>query len=269
MHVIVAGDSRAERQVIPEIIKENTSFDAINVAGPAVDLLTTTDIIKKYYANQPAIFVISVSSFQINDGCIHEGYLSKKCFQQLSLKDKVKLFKWDIRPLYKMELTEFFCELGLIENPTQNDVTELGYVGVEETLDTNISTNLSAIPWYKNVKSDGIRWFLFCKAIKTLSQMNSIFIIYQPPVSPFWRKQISGTFIDYAEKTFSQKLGTELRKFKNFTYLDFYTNPLPLLADSLYYNTLHLNRKGSVVFTKYLVEKISEAYSVHPSLFLR
>ena len=58
-NIIIAGDSRAERQLIPKVIKSETGINTINIAVSDGDLISTIYSIKKFYSNSDIIFVIS------------------------------------------------------------------------------------------------------------------------------------------------------------------------------------------------------------------
>ncbi|MDA9317158.1 hypothetical protein N9Q58_04505, partial [Polaribacter sp.] len=96
MNIIIAGDSRAERQLMPGIIQEKTGFNTINIAVSNGELVSLVSAIKNKYSMSNFVFVISASSFQINDGAISPGYLSEKCFQKATIFEKMKLFNTDV-----------------------------------------------------------------------------------------------------------------------------------------------------------------------------
>src|SRR5947208_777529 len=67
--VIVGGDSRAERQVVPAVIEARTGWRTANVATTADDLVTFSNALKRH--GIPAagrMLIVSASSFQVNDG---------------------------------------------------------------------------------------------------------------------------------------------------------------------------------------------------------
>lgn len=101
-NIIIAGDSRAERQLIPKIIKSKTGINTINIAVSGGDLVSTIYSIKKFFSNSDLIFVISASSWQINDGAIDQGYMSLKCFQKLTLKEKYQVYYKNLKEFSKL-----------------------------------------------------------------------------------------------------------------------------------------------------------------------
>ena len=77
----------------------------------------------------------------------------------------------------------------------------------------------------------------------------------------------STLFIDVAEQEYSKKVKSEVEKYKNIVFIDFYNNDIPVLTDSMYYDVQHLNRKGAEVFSTFLSKKIVEIY--HTYMFER
>jgi hypothetical protein len=266
INIIIAGDSRAEWQLSPKIIKENTGFNTINIAADACDLVTTVAAIKKKYKSCPKnIFVISVSSWQINDGAIDPGSLSLKCFQELTLIEKLKLYRRNLLEMIRMEvqLSESYEKAMVRSKREPIQIKEGGFHGIDGNLlkkfkVEDIERKIPLHPWYKNIQNEGARWLLFQRALKDLGKMNSSVIIYQPPVSPIWRKKTTGSVIDHAEVEYSRKISNEIKKYKNIYFLDFYNNDIKLLNDTLYSDIQHLNSKGAEVFSSYLSNQISE-----------
>lgn len=272
-NIIIAGDSRAERQLSPYIIKKITGINTINIATSSCDIVTLFAAIKKYYSSfSKSIFVISVSSFQINDGSIDKGYLSLKCFENLTLTDKISLYKINLLEMIRLEieLTKFdikylfnwqlynkipnskFCSIINYESgffPQEGTLNhKYKYIDLEEFTFTH--------PWYKNCKTNGARWLVLKKTLSEMGNINLHFILYQPPISPFWRFVTKNTFIDSTEKDYSQKLKIECNKYKNITFWDFYNNDIKFLNDSMYYDIQHLNKCGAEVFSNIISKKL-------------
>lgn len=276
INVIIAGDSRAESQLIPEIIKDKTGFHTINIATSACDLVTIVAAIKKKYpSSSKIIFIIGASSWQINDGSIEPGYLSFNCFQKLNVLEKYMLYRKDLSEMVRLQirLTESLMKNILYkylkdENNTKdgdNIMKESGFLGLNSNLNTqfeytNLKKDFDGHPFYKNINNNGIRWSLFQKAIRELGNMNSLFIIYQPPSSPFWKENTARTFIDIAEIDYSNKLSMEVRQYSNISFYDYYNNDIPELNDSMYSDIQHLNLQGAEVFSVLFAQNIMKVY---------
>jgi hypothetical protein len=271
INIIIAGDSRAERQLIPEIIKTNTGFNTINIATSSCDLVTVVSAIKKKYQYcSKILFVISASSWQVNDGAIDPGYLSLKCFQKLNTREKIVMFRKSLPEMIKLQLVLFKHVVKKVlhkENDINIDgkkINEFGFLGIDGIFKVEKKNILEAgfvkHTWYKNNNNNGFRWTIFQKSLGEIENMNSFFIIYQPPISSYWRINTAKSFIDIAEIEYSKKLASEIQDSKNIVFFDFYSNEISELNDSMYYDYQHLNRQGAEVFSLMLSKKILTVY---------
>ena len=272
VNIIIAGDSRAEKQLFPSIIEKNTGYNTINIATKGGDLVSFLYAIKNRYSSSNLIFVVSVSSWQINDGAIDFGYLSNKGFQQMSFLERLRLHRDNPREfisMYFVLLSETFNDI--LDRPKEltdgealaikNDKGFRGNTGYFQLLKDSIETTkyFENHAWYKHFSNSGVRWTKFQAVLKTLSTNKSYFIMYQPPASPYWKQLTRGTFIDKAELMYSKKLVEATKKYTNMEVYDFYNNDLPELNDSMYYEYQHLNKKGAGLFS----EKISTIILQH------
>ncbi len=258
-NIIIAGDSRAEYQLIPQLITDSTHYNVINIAVISGDIISTFYAIKKHYQCSKLIFVISASSFQINDGAIDKGYVSLKCFQKLTLKKRYILYKDNLPELFFMYLdltkhTLSNCFNSDLKDYDQNIINKLGFheeSGKIKQFDNEmkIKKYQAKHSWYKNISNDGIRWNILKEVITEMSKMNSYFIIYQPPISPYWAKVTKNTFIDDAERSYSNKMDSLLNKYSTIKYYDFYMNKIEGLNDNMYYDYQHLNKNGAIIFS--------------------
>lgn len=267
INIIIAGDSRAERQLIPEIIALKTGFNTINIAVSNGELVSSLAAIKEHYTGSNFIYVISASSFQINDGAIDPGYLSEKCFQQASLYEKIILYKNNITGFSKM----YGRLLKLAVNSFTNShhiydtriIKKKGFFGVEGNIEilkskTEIQNNIEQHKHYKNLSNNYIRWNVFKKSINELNSMKSLSFIIQPPLSFYAKEIYKNSKIEQAETEYSNKLKKLAIENKNIEFYDFYTQNLLVLNDSLYYDSHHLNYSGAEVFSAKISELILE-----------
>ncbi|MEO7177108.1 MAG: hypothetical protein ABIV51_14350 [Saprospiraceae bacterium] len=271
LNIIIAGDSRAERQLMPAIFNTNTGLSTINIATTGCDLVTVVSAIKKKYADSAKLcFIISASSWQVNDGAIDHGYLSLNCFQKLSKIGKFILYKKYLSELLGMQV-QLFKEFvhSVVGNRNclridSNAYPELGFIGIEGRFKvqdkSSLNTLLSNHSWYKNNSNSGFRWAIFQNSLKELEKINAPCIIYQPPVSSYWKSNTENSFIDIAEMDYSRKVTMEIQKYKNIVFFDFYSNDIRELDDSMYYDYQHLNRQGAEIFSGFLAKKFMESY---------
>ncbi len=269
VNIIIAGDSRAERQLIPKMIESVTGLNTINISNSSCDLVTAQDLIEKYYSNGKFIFVISASSWQINDGSIIPGYLSDKCFEKLTFMEKRRIYKNNVPELFRLYVNmarnniKTLIPKKVVRSRSAKSIPEYGYVGFDGNItymksSFDIEQYFNRHGWYKDCKLDGARLRVFKDALKKISKMKYHFIIYQPPVSPYWKRITKNTFIDSAEIEYSGKLKKLVSQYDNIDFYDFYLQEDIELNDSMYYEYQHLNRKGSKVFSNKIAEIIKK-----------
>ncbi|NQU32098.1 MAG: hypothetical protein HQ521_02590 [Bacteroidetes bacterium] len=270
--IIIAGDSRAERQISPSIIQAQTDTKIINIAVSAGDLSTLIKALKKYNIDKTTgLFIISAGSFQISDASIGPGYMSINVLNQLTLEEKYSLFgnHWKIAlKMLKYQirgtLKSYLQKIGLFKKKYPKSILDnYGFNGITGNFDPEELENSKAywerngeikIPWYKATKTDGIRWENFKKNLFQLSEMRTIkFIFYQPPVSPAWYNLTKNTKIDQIENQFSLQLKNEILNYPNIMFWDFYNTKITVLKDSMYYDPMHLNKNGAELFTKHIM----------------
>jgi len=274
LNIIIAGDSRGERQIIPAIIDSVTGCNTINIAIPSGDLVTAFEAIKEHYLNQKILFVISASSWQINDGAIDVGYLSPNCFQKASALEKVHLYRDNLQRLGNMykelvlfSFAHYFPFVNLNSFYSEEIIRNKGFYGISGKFkyvknENEISGFLHRHPWYKNLSNNGVRWRIFKEIVKKLNDTKLKTILIQPPVSKYFKKITKNTFVETAEKEYSNKLKILSNEYENIDVLDFYMNDISELSDSLYYNFQHLNKNGAVLFSKKIAEIVAERIKI-------
>ncbi len=264
LNILIAGDSRAEQQLIPKIFEEQYGYNSFNIATNSCDLVSTVASINKHYVNSKdkILFIISSSSAQINDGAVDFGYLSYIALTKLTLEEKLKLYKGRYADLFTLirrnTIEDIVSKFNL--NPLSNEViNNKGVKFVDGELQTNLpytNQELNNHQWYKNISVNGYRKRIFKEAFHILGNMQHQFIIMQPPVSPYFRKAIKGTPIEQMEKEYSLLLGNLAKEYDNIEILDYYINDIKELENNMYYDSQHLNKDGALIFSKLVSKEI-------------
>lgn len=271
--VIVAGDSRAETQVVPEVIERATGLRTANVATPAGDLATLSRAIGRYGALARArALIVSTSIFQVNDAVIAPGYLSTACLLDMTLVEKLVVYRRAPGQLLATLATVPFERVQGTEAAPAASYEPCrwkGFVGREGTLKLPVSILLDPHTtehvWYRDQHLHGARWRVFRNALGRLAASNVRVFLLQAPVSPAWRAYTTGTFVDRAEREFSGMLAETAGRYANVRFLDFYTQPDQRLEDGMFYDIQHLNTAGAVIFTQILVDRIGSDLGVAAS----
>lgn len=265
--VILCGDSRAERQLIPDVVEKSTGLKAVNVATNALDLITMANGFRKHSILQrkETVFVISTSIFQVNDGAVGEGYTTPACIFNLEWTDQIRLFKKHLPYLINMKF-EYYCEYfkstAESGDERQEEIPEKGYLGIDSTVAlTNGRLNMDfskiAHPWYKDFTFPGRKWEIFQKALRDLASSGHKVFVFNPPACPAWLEMTEDTLLDAAERQFSNLLEREIRKYENVYFLDFYNEYRECFTNDMFYDLQHLNRAGSAHFTEIISQNIN------------
>jgi len=263
--VIVAGDSRAERQIVPAVIEAQTGRKAVNLAVNAGDLVTVYNALKRHgVLSTDKALILSVSIFQVNDGDVL--YISRACVLNMTLQEKLVFHRRAVPALLYNLVAWSFPSWGGEEPPAAGPgaLDEQGFRGVNGTLDpkapmaVGLDPRATNHPWYRNLSLHGARWRVFREALDRLAASRLRIYLCLPPVSPAWRAYSAGSFIDRGELEFAGMLAAAAGGHPNVRFLDFYTAPDQRLGNELYYDVQHVNRQGAAAFTGVLMERIGE-----------
>lgn len=255
--ILIGGDSRAERQVIPSIISSHANLEAANIASSGCDFITLYNALKHYgLLSQKRVLIVSISLFQVNDGAIHEGCLSTASLLNIPFSEKVWLYRSDLNSLMLGLIRAFQSNHRLESKTAITHIDEKGFGGVEGVLQLPLSPPHKDHPWYKNF-SFGIKWRLFERTLKAFGSSALTVYIYLPPVSPAWMSLTEGSSIDKKQREFGEMLKRAAQPYPNIRILDFYSFPDARLNNKMYTDAVHLNRTGAEIFTQMLLEKIA------------
>ncbi len=269
--IIIAGDSRAERQVIPEIINSRFNRKAINIATSSGDITTTYYALEKYnLLDKPITIIISASIFQINDNALDNGYISKAEVTSMSVFEKYKLYKNNPSEVYSIYIT---CIKSMIREYTSKSlhknspVKDLGYFPVVGNLELPIKYSIEPMttthPWYKKIFIHGVRWRIYRETFKMMGASKCNIIIYQPPISDAFRSRVINSEIERNEKEYSRMMIAEAGKYNNIKVIDYFSNNPPVLSNVDYCDPQHLNKTGAEKFTIYLMQDCLKIIGSH------
>lgn len=254
--VIVGGDSRGERQMVPAVVTARTGWKAANVATTAGDLITLRNALQRHGVPRAMrALVVSTSLFQVNDGAIDPGYVSTACFLNMTTWERLKVYADRLgSPWSPLDFQLDEGPPAVIKAPR---LGEQGFLGVNGTLALPLPKSLLGDhPWYRTLSLHGARWRIFRQALEQLAAYGFPIWLVQPPISPAWRDYTAGTFVDTAEREFSEMLRVEGARYANVRVVDFYSTPDPRFGNARFYDIQHLNRQGAELFTQILAERV-------------
>jgi hypothetical protein len=263
--IIFAGDSRAERHLVPQIatdILNQPMGKIVNIALAGADPLMLLPIVRnnpKTFKN--ALVIISMSANQFNDGALKRGYFSKSMISKLSYSQQFEaFFPSHIKTLqdyYKTAIIQLFTSP---QPPKRLFESSYGFMAVDGKLDSE-SLNLYRLkknPWYKNFKISNTKKQLISSALQQINmQCGSLFVI-SAPFPPSYLKIIKGEDLDQFEIDFQQQL-KETCNHLDILYHSFQN--IEGLHDHHFYDSSHLNVEGAKIFTKHLIKSPQFIYA--------
>ncbi len=266
--VIIAGDSRAERSLIPKLFENRLGLNTINIAKGVGNLIS---LYKTFQKNgllvDSHIVIISASIWQINDGAVSYGYISHNELIEMPFWGQIKLLKLQY-PRYLFERMRLIWNEMIGKYSTRefkvddSRIKSRGFLAIESILnpeelsDISLDPDSTKHPFYTDFNMYGYRNKVFKKALKLFNDSGSTIIVYKPPVSPAWRAYTENSFISQYQDDFSVFLKQSISKYENVHYLDLYTNQSAHLLNDHFYDIQHLNTDGASIFTNALIDSL-------------
>lgn len=264
--ILIVGDSRAQRQIIPEVIHRQLGVDAVNAAVASGELVSTTKVLQRYaLLESKPLLIVSASSSLVNDGVVP---VQIDCLLAMPWIDQLWISRGDLAEMVRRKIAVYREYLGVRTGLSQpkrkkaSDLNEDGFFGIDTTLDISapkaipIADGKITHPWYKNLHQDGLRWRVFRAALADIARSGCPILLLNSPCSPAWRRLSRGTYVDEAEKNYSRMLQREAAQYDNVRVLDFYDGWTEEFPDAMFYDIQHLNRTGAERFTMILCDEI-------------
>jgi len=272
--ILIAGDSRAQRQIIPAVLRRELGVDAVNIAVAGGEFISTAKVLRRYGLTETKpLLIVSVSSSLVNDGVVP---VQIDCLMAMPWIDQLWISRSELAELARRKAQVYSeCLLARIgwfppKKKKAKDFSEDGFFGIETTLDASdpkaipIRGGKITHPWYKDLHQDGLRWRVFQTALADIARTGCPILLLNCPCSPTWRQLSRDTFVDAAEKNYSRMLQQEATKYDNVRVLDFYDGWIEEFPDPLFYDIQHLNRAGAERFTTILAAEIRRLNLLSP-----
>lgn len=268
VELIIAGDSRAERQLIPALFELELDLKTVNIAKDVGDVVSLVYANKKYdFADSNKIFVIGLSSLLINDGAYKNWFMSQASMTEIGLVKRILLFKNDY-------IENWYRRMGLIWDDLINDkrgiilsqedvrVKYSGYMPIDKQLEldkfskNNLNPKTTKHLWYRKPNNDGIRKAVFEKSVEQFVKTGAKIVIIQSPMAPAWRSYVGENYMHQLELDYSKLLVELASQYENVWAVDFYTDQPSIFTDELFYNATHFNKTGAVTFTTAVIDSL-------------
>lgn len=255
--VVIAGDSRAERQIVPSVIAASLGTPAVNLATDAQDLITFRNAVWRHgWPASAGTLIVSTSVFQVNDGAIDVGYLSTPALLHLTRLERFGIYA--DRLGHPVSPLAFNFREPSPSAPSVEIRDALGFAAVHQRLRTPLPRiQLNEHPWYRRATIDGARWRVFQGALADLASTVPRVYVMVPPVAPAWRRYTANTFVDRAERAFAAQLQTLVQRWPHVRVLDFYRED-PGLGDEWYSDIQHLNADGARVLSGMIAREVAD-----------
>ena len=261
--LLIAGDSRAERTLMPEVIAAHVGMppsSVVNIAFRSCDSSATLAAYREFsgrFATAP-IMLISVSLFSVNDTANTHPYIRDEILWAIGLVDRMRLVS-----MKEAVKTSFLAERELLYQylvgrprvPCSDPVPERGFLGKTEVGCVNTTSE-----WFERTRStvlvyptpviDGIRWRQLEADLQSLIQAGAQVVVLDAPEHPAFLQAIAGTAMGAATAAFHRQLGDLCERMR-----------VPILRygpdwlgardpDTLFWDALHLNCQGAAVFSE-------------------
>jgi hypothetical protein len=255
-HIIVAGDSRAEFNVVPALIEANTHQPAVNVAvsyGTLDEMYALLDV--HHELNKHRTIIVSVSSYEINDSIIDDQQTDLQVIssEPLSVRKVRDIYNYaNFLALFFLDHFKRFLHGQPLDDSrvTLQVLNDKGYVQ-----NTGQSTELAAnsYPWPAEPRTGGVKQATFERAIRDFGGTNDTVVLYIGPFSPATRPSINAGIGSALEDSFRAAIATAIKPYPNIHFVDFSASDTPALTDKMFADPIHMNTSGAPVFTKMLI----------------
>ena len=268
--VIVAGDSRAQRQVMPEVLRRELGVDTVNVAVAAGELISVAKVLKRdALCEKRPLLVISATLFQVNDGAIDHDAISMDCLTAMRWIDQIAIFRQRLPEMAYRKIRMYRRRLAMkfgLSSVRTKQFAEDGFLGIEGTFDpSGMAAHPERIkhPWYQDLDLEGRKWYVFRAALREIAASGCQVLLFNGPSSPVWRQLSRDTFMDAAEEQYSQMLEREVAQYPNVYFIDFHDGWTDDFPDASFYDIQHLNRTGAARLSVILSNEVRRLDLLH------
>jgi hypothetical protein len=262
--LLIAGDSRAERHVIPDVVAAKVGTAPAAVANIAASACESSAVLAAYreFTNRfaPApVMVISISLFSVNDRANSYPSLNNEVLWSLGLTDRVRLggIREAVQATFLPERELYRRLLGRALHEHVTAVPGRGYLEVSASscLDTSTGIAANALAyidrvWFNSAVVDGVRWRLLQTDLQTLLDLGVQVVVLDVPEHPALARAFAGTPLAEPHAQFHgnlvtlcRQMGVPLLRYPT----DWYGAQNP---DLLYYDPMHLNRRGAELLSE-------------------
>jgi len=257
--VVIAGDSRAERHIVPDVIAGQLGLpadDVINIARPACESSGVLAVYREFadrFCPSP-IMLISVSMFSVNDRENEDMHLNDAVLWSVGLVDRFRL----VRPQRAL-LATFLPERALYRQirdrlrPPRGTVPERGFRGFYAKPSREVFEGwVSYWALHRDDPAEiaGVRWRQLRRDLESLKAAGVQFVLLDSPESPCFLDMVAGSRRGEVEAEFSRRLADLCREM-DIPLLSYDTTCFDVADPGCYFrDSIHLNAAGARVFSE-------------------
>ncbi|MBU0716853.1 MAG: hypothetical protein KJ749_01275 [Planctomycetes bacterium] len=261
--LIVAGDSRAQVHVRPDVLAAKLYWPAETVVNVGIPVCESSGVLAAYrefadrFASNP-IMLLSVSPYSVNDGVTDERFLGDEVLGSVSLTERLRL-----APVKRALLGTFLPEKAwwrlLTEDPDERAALPAanGFLGGLADTSADLAPDELARQvdelrrcWFGRPHLAGIRWRLLESDLRTLLDMGVQLVVLDSPVHPAVQKALADTEAAEAFRQFAAQLAELCARWEvpllRYTPQDF----ADCTVDEIFFNVTHLNVNGATVLSQ-------------------
>lgn len=255
--VIFAGDSRAQRQLVPTVFnaEDPAGRTAVNIAAESADVLALLDLVDQY----PGVFaeaslLLSVSANQVNDGAVSGGSFSPAMISRMSVAQQLLWFfpeHLDVLSVYYRRSFKYLRKAwtGRLKAGEEDRAT-LGFRPIDKQWQVDgfdFQRHISAHPWYRSWRTGGYKQRLFESALLELKAKVGHLAVFSGPIAPSYRQAAAGGELMRNEFDFEDILRQFCREY-DIAFHSYVADPR--FGDRDFYDPFHLNRGGAETLTR-------------------
>ncbi len=258
--IIICGDSRADRQLDPAVIYRLSHLKTLNIASSSGELYTFSNYLKESRVSNK-IIIISASFFQFNDGAIDFGYFDLDSYNDLSFLEKVRMY-------YSRPSEFILMQSRSVQESLDFNSTKVGFGNYRRKINEDFDRQpcrgfeinkrwFNDHPWYKSLRTDGVKRKLLVKGLYNLSTLSKCKIfVYNGPVSEVFSNLAKSNGIYELEKSYDNFMQTECEK-NGIVYHSFLQDT-SIRESNLYYDPQHLCGDGISIFSTEIIKLLHD-----------
>ena len=261
--IIIAGDSRAEMNVIPAQLSAALGTSSVNV-GVGLGLVPEVYAALQKYGtlNHDSIILISVSSYQTDDGSLSDDdpvdwqVITSEPWSMQKINDAQSYFN-NLYDYYFNRIKTFLRPD--VSDPEHMNAVIMAAQGYTEKTGLYIAqpgTPSDIDPPYPSLRTNGVKQKAFVEALQAFGRTNDTVIIYESPYAPsIWSAPDSDNTAK-VDGQFAQTIEQTIAPYPNMHFVNFEQGtPLP---DADFADPVHLNKTGAGAFTALLANTLKQ-----------